>query len=45
MTILYRKKRIKNITKFWKFEMVHPLMAEHKLKDSTFLNFKHTVKK
>ena len=44
MTISYRKKRIKNISKYWKFNLVHPLMAEHKLNKENFLDFKHAIK-
>tara|TARA_A100001011_G_C14270789_1_gene826897 strand:+ start:339 stop:1238 length:900 start_codon:yes stop_codon:yes gene_type:complete len=44
MSILYRKKRIKKIIKYWDFKEIHDLMVEHNLNKSAYKNFKHAVK-
>ena len=45
MNILYRKRRIKKIVKYWGFKRVNDLMGEHNLNKNTYKNFKHVVKK
>mgnify|MGYP001203157628 CR=1 FL=1 len=44
MSILYRKKRIKKIIKYWDFKKIHDLMVEHNLNKSAYENFKYAVK-